>query len=708
MGYELNRLMGQFGVSRPSLAYSGTAIPVAPAALAADATAEQKTAFDTAQANYGTHKTAYDADRALFDKYKVDYQGRLENTPMYSQAQFQTRPSDAVNWATSSVKDEAGGRGIGMDRFQQNIRDYASQNAMSTPAQLRAQMDKYGVSGYDVAQARGGSMWGAPLAMPTYQNYMPPVVAHLASAMPSGAAMPSGEIYLTPGYGGSAGDAASVGDGDSTGNAAASAAAEGSSAGADGGAGGTGIGEGGGTGMGGWARGGTVRRLAQKYQVGGIVRRFQEGGKDGEDMDPMEAFLRERSILNSGQEMPAPAVTAEPAGLAPVAAPAAPAAPAAAMPEMMGGDRNAQLMGMLSRYFPQGDEYGAELKAARAANTRESEAFQKMLQDAIKQPRESGPDKAEMYFRLAAAFGAPTKTGHFAESLGKVGEATAGIQKERRESASADRARKLQLGLEAQKLRMAGAKEDLATVRQLAAEGMKDKRTIATELIKEYVKSGQPQSSAGKQAMDEGLKPNTPEFQARVAEIAELNVDRQMAQINATLANMGVAQANAALQGQKFQFQQEQAAKLTAPEMKLKTETEDLLAQTAQGYQNIKRALELNPKTFDTSLIDTAQRKALEAVGSKDPKVANTRELENMLEKAALSQLKATFPGAISNDERNALLATQGMSAKSIEERGRIMQNAANALKGIYARNKKRLNEINQGAYRATQIPGDE
>jgi dGTP triphosphohydrolase len=222
------------------------------------------------------------------------------------------------------------------------------------------------------------------------------------------------------------------------------------------------------------------------------------------------------------------------------------------------------------------------------------------------------------------------------------------------------------------------------------------------------VKSGQPQSSAGKQALDEGLRPGTPEYQKRVSQIAELNVERQMGLINSQLANMGLQQANAALQQQKFGFQQEQAAKLTAPEMKLKTETEDLLAQTAQGYQNIKRALELNPKTFDTSLVDTAQRKALEAVGSKDPKVANTRELENLLEKAALSQLKATFPGAISNDERQALLATQGMAAKSIEERGRIMRNAADAMKAIYARNKKRLNDINQGAYRATQIPGDE
>jgi hypothetical protein len=237
---------------------------------------------------------------------------------------------------------------------------------------------------------------------------------------------------------------------------------------------------------------------------------------------------------------------------------------------------------------------------------------------------------------------------------------------------------------------------------------MKDQRAIATELIKDYVKSGQPQSSAGKQALDEGLRPGTPEYQKRVSQIAELNVERQMGLINSQLANMGLQQANAALQQQKFGFQQEQAAKLTAPEMKLKTETEDLLGQVSQGYKDLKRAMELNPNTFDTSLVDTAQRKALEAVGSKDPKVVNTRELENMLEKAALSQLKATFGGAITDGERAALLATQGMMSKSVEERARIMQNAAAALKSSYARNKKRLNEINQGAYRATQMPGDE
>jgi hypothetical protein len=249
---------------------------------------------------------------------------------------------------------------------------------------------------------------------------------------------------------------------------------------------------------------------------------------------------------------------------------------------------------------------------------------------------------------------------------------------------------------------MTGAKEDLSTLRGLAGEEMKDKRTIATELLKDYVKSGQPQSTAGKQALDEGLVAGTPAFQKRVSEISALNVDRQMAGINASLANIGVAQANQALAQSRFDQQKAQAAKLTGPEMKLKTETEDMLAQTEQAQANLRKAFSLNPNTFDASLIDIAQRKVLEAAGSKDEKVQNTREMENLLEKAALSSLKSTFPGAISNDERKALQDVQGLGAKSKEERAKIMKSGYTALKTVSDRARARLKSIEEGKYRDT------
>jgi hypothetical protein len=363
---------------------------------------------------------------------------------------------------------------------------------------------------------------------------------------------------------------------------------------------------------------------------------------------------------------------------------------------------------MLSKYTGGESVYGTELAGARTRAETESKSFNDMLEKALAGTKEEAPSKAEMYFRLAAAFGKPTKTGHFAESLGNVGEVLGEQAKEERAQRKAERALKLQLGLKGQEARMAAAKEDVAALRGLAGEEMKDKRAIATELLKQHIASGLPQSSAGKQAQDEGLKPGTPEFKERVAKISELNIERANTAITSALAGMSVAQANLALQNRKFDAEQEKAAKLTPGELKLKVETEDVVAQTDQALKDLKRAYELNPNTFDSSLVDIAQRKLLESAGSKDAKVIATREQENLLQKAALSQLKSTFPGAISNDERKALQDVQGIGAKSKEERAVIMKNAYNAIKSVNARHRKRLNEIKEGLYRDTTPPTGE
>jgi hypothetical protein len=364
--------------------------------------------------------------------------------------------------------------------------------------------------------------------------------------------------------------------------------------------------------------------------------------------------------------------------------------------------RSAQLDALLQRYAGDSTDYSSELEKARKTADSESMAFQKMIQEAMKGNADAAPSKAEMYFRLASAFGSPTKTGHFAESLGNVNKELAAYSKEERDAKKAQRALQLQMGLEGQKMRMSSAKDDLTTLRTLASEEMKSKRAIVAEVIKDFIKSGEPESAAGKQAKDEGLKVGTPEFKARVNEIAQTSVDAKLAQVTATLAGMSVQQANANLAIQKFQNLQEQQTKLTPAEVALKTQTEDMLGSTTQAMNDLKRAYELNPNTFDASLPDIAQRKLLETAGSKDPKLANTREQINLLEKGALAQLKSTFPGAISDAETRTLKELQGINAKSIEERGRIMKNAFRALKAIDERSKRRLDEIKRGTYRDT------
>ena len=355
----------------------------------------------------------------------------------------------------------------------------------------------------------------------------------------------------------------------------------------------------------------------------------------------------------------------------------------------------------------------AEFRAARTASEAKTTAFNAMLEKAIKGQDDNKPSNAEMYFRLAAAFGAPTKTGNFFESLAEVNKSMADQAKETRLAGKAGQALKLQLGLEGAKAGMTAARDDVTALRALASEEMKEKAAAERELIKEYFKSGEAQSTFGKQAQDEGFTPGTSKYQARVSALSDealrkttAGADAAAAAAQASLASINRGDAAAALAQAKFDEAKAKAKKaatqLSPPELKLKIETEDMIGTTEQAMNNLRRAYALNPTTFDTSLPDLAQRKILEAAGSKDPKVIATRELENILEKAALSSLKATFPGAISDGERTALMNTVGLGAKSIEERKLIMEAGYEALKSVSERSKKRLKLITEGLYRTT------
>jgi hypothetical protein len=426
----------------------------------------------------------------------------------------------------------------------------------------------------------------------------------------------------------------------------------------------------------------TPRYGVRGYAQGGVVnqprgRGFFSGGLNEADQREDFAGLAERY----GAQLPQ-----EPAS-------AASAAPAA---------QPISLEAMLAKYTQPAAgsmNYGQELAAARKTAQAETEAFQRLLQQAIAQP-EQPPSKSELYFRLAAAFADPGKTGSFGEGLGKAAGAMAEQKKAEREAGRTSAAQKLQLGLTAQQAKMQAAKDDVGTLRTLAAEDEKSRRAVTSELLKEWVKKNDPVSTAGKQAQDEGLQPGTPAFQARVKEISELNIERQMAAINATVAQMGVTAAQLALAQKKDVRAEEASKKLTPAEVKLKTETEDVLAAADSAIGMLERAYALNPNTFDASLPDVAQRKVLEAAGSKDKKLLNTRELENLLGEQALAKLKATFGGAPTEGERQALLDLQGLGAKSIQERGQVMKNIFRVLRDNRARQRKRLNDINAGLYR--------
>ena len=792
MGFELNRIMKQYGVSTPGMAsYSGAPVPSAPTAPTgsrpaddigdADLTDRQQAydqqlsdfnvytedpytykankgfvgyntnnfkaptrplgdrpgstgigaqaAYDKQLADFNAYTAdpnalneqmrKYNLDKESYDKYKATYQSRLQNTPMYAQGQFQ-KDQPQMTFQT--------GQPLVGNTLTPEIATSLMQTSMTPAGVPTSEFNRYG--GYEKVKAlydTGGGSYAKPTQQTAYtvadlyRMYLgrePEAgiygAAH-ASTRPNFINEAQGELGTKPTFGN---QNLMNATGSYYGNQLKNPIYA--------------------------AHGGSVHDLAAKYAYGGPVKtHYQTAGpvrykhdytSPEEEADtnqrfrafsatqpeaetiPVDMAARPAPVTTEPLAvMPAPAKSvlteiavnnaknaSEPVNVVPAPAPVA-VAPKAAVP--FGDERLGNIQALLAAYGPKDSAYAADLKTARESAKAETDAFAKMLKTAMSSPEDAQSSKAEMYFRLASAFGAPTKTGQFSENLSMVGKELGEYAKNKRTSAK----EKLALALEGQKMKMTAAKEDLNTLRALTGEEMKDKRAIATELIKDYIKSGEPQSAAGKQALDEGLKPGSKEYQDRVAVIGNMNVEAKMTQITAALANistqaasLAVAQSQAELARNKFENLKTQQSKLSPGEVRLKVEAEDTLAQTEQALTNLKKAYSLNPNTFDGSLLDVAQRKLYESSGSKDPKVVATRELENLLKKASLSQLKATFPGAISNDERAALDAVQGLDAKSKDERAIIMKNAFTALKSVSERHRRRLSEINQGIYRDT------
>ena len=705
MGYELDRLMRQYGLSTPTMQrYSGDVKPTAPVAptpyTGTDKTAKanyqtELEKYNTDLGTYNTNLQNYNADQTAYNQYREDYRNRLMNTPMYLNKQFDTaltpnyvNPRRSTSTTPPSTSD-------GNDISTEVIVYGPDGKLYSSPREAK----NAGVFDYSMESPRvpydpnrelykqTGSYYGNLLRAPSYSG------TNTQDAT-SGI---SNYYNLTPGTGpggqnltfnnglrgyyinGAAPNPLSLAF-----NTINSLPA-GVPAGAQ------------------WDA--TKKQYFVPYAHGGGVRTHYDEGdlvdlsKKYDNPDEMSnvspGFINNAMAPQDTSGVPMAMVTQRPA---------MPPQPQAAATEMPKSNLET-IMATLAKYTGTGPDYANELRTARTAAKAESDKFAQMIQNAMGN-QSSAPSKEELYWKLVSAFGSPTKTGKFSEQLSNVGSVAADYAKSVREAQKADLSTKMQLALKGQELKVAGAKEDLTTLRTLAAEDMKDKRTITTELLKEYVKSGEPQSTAGKQAKDEGLTPGTPEYQTRVKAIAASNLEAQTARIESLLAGISTAQANLLLNQTKFDYARQQNTKLTPAEVKMKSETEEIIGNADQALKDIQQAYKLNPNTFDSSLMDKGTRLLLENTSSNDPKVVATRTMENLLSKEAVGKLRASFGANPTEGERAILLQLEGINSKSREERAAIMRNTYEALKASILRNKKRLNEINAGLYRDTTQTG--
>jgi hypothetical protein len=386
---------------------------------------------------------------------------------------------------------------------------------------------------------------------------------------------------------------------------------------------------------------------------------------------------------------------------------------------------------LLDKYYPSGGDYAGDVKSARARADKESEAFMNMMQGFMENPDNARNSKAEMYFRLAAAFGSPTKTGSFGENLAMANTELADYAKGQRATA----ADKLQTQMEIQKLKMQSAKEDLGAARDLATTDMSNRRAIASDLIKEYIASGKPQSAAGKTAVDLGFKPGTDEYNAKVKELVQIDIDKTAAELNAaqtrasdpasnlgklavdmgfepgTLPYFAKVQELADAEAEKLAAltastlaqtaaTEDKQNKPTSQEIDLRIATEDKIAGLTGVLDSISTAYDLNPMSFDGGWMGGAQQFAFEALDPTDERVVATNRIRMLMQEQALGQLKAIFGGAPSDKESSILLDMQGLGAKGKKERAQIMQRAYEIVKDRQAREQQRLKDILSGKYR--------
>lgn len=433
------------------------------------------------------------------------------------------------------------------------------------------------------------------------------------------------------------------------------------------------------------AKGGAIDVMAEKYKLakkhnyadGGSVDPLAYFYQDANEPDPPDDYPDLASMLSGKAYVPA--VYESPKQIDSIED----------LGQQYGISKPVTPVEAISKSINAPSVYGAELEAARKRATAETNAFQQLLEQSMNNPKDDNLSKAEMYFRLAAAFGSPTKTKQgFMEHLGQAGQQMSEYTKGQRDVQSG----KLALKLKGQELRQAAAKEDLANVRALASEEMKDKRAFLLEAFKQSVSSNKSLSDFGKTLNDMGLATGSAEYKEMMAQYTN-------AQLKKNEMEAQQKEQQGRREEEKLGLERAKGQQMTPKELEMYSEAEDMHNKLKMSYDMLRQAFKLNQNSFTGALADSLQRKIFEAAGSDHPTVVNTREMENLLKGQALQQLKAFFTGATSNEEKNILLELQGIDAKSQAERAKIFVNAARLVQKRIENTEKKMAEIKNRTY---------
>ena len=354
--------------------------------------------------------------------------------------------------------------------------------------------------------------------------------------------------------------------------------------------------------------------------------------------------------------------------------------------------------------------------------------------------RSAGPDSAEMAFRLAAAFGKPTRTGGFGETLGNVAEATAESLASQRKAKQELEDLTLKYDLAASDVQGEKYKTQVGALSALARSTPKDRLTEiekmqeiiddprANQKAKDNAQSritylttrpsSAPKATEVEKLIDKINDPNTPAsskaiLKQRLNKLnyiapeakADRDKDKPMSPAGKMAADEGLVPGTPEFQARVKKLAGEgKGMNLSAKEQTELFEAEDQVNAGKTVILNLSKAKELNSKAYSGFGAGARRTMArnIPGVGGSEGVTATT-ELENLVLTNGLDQLKATFGGNPTEGERAILLQIQGSLSMGVEERDKLWDRAMQMAARRVRIGQDKMKKLQSGAYSRVQ-----
>ena len=350
--------------------------------------------------------------------------------------------------------------------------------------------------------------------------------------------------------------------------------------------------------------------------------------------------------------------------------------------------------------------------------------------------RSAGPDSAEVAFRLAAAFGKPTKTGGFGETISNVAEATAESLASQRKTKQELEDLTLKYDLAASDVKGEQYKTQVGALSTLARSIPKDRLTeiekmqeiiddpSANQKAKDNAQaritylttrpSSAPKATEVEKLIDKINDPNTPAsskaiLRQRLNKLnyiapeakADRDVDKPQSPAGRIAKDEGLTPGTPEYIARvKALTGEGKGMNLSAQEQKELFEAEDIVNASKSVLLNLSKAKELNNKAYSGFGAGARRTIARNIPGvSESEGVTATTEIENLVLSNGLDQLKAIFGGAPTEGERKILLDIQGSISMSPGEREKIWDRAMQAAARRMKTSQEKMDKIRKGAY---------